>query len=68
MTNQHSPKEYGKPVYRDPYERGRKMADKPKPTKPRPGPLAEVLIINEDPETALSKLLKTPVKPTKTDT
>ena len=43
------------------------MAKKPKPTKPKPGPLAEVLIIDEDPETALKTLLTTPVKPSKTD-
>ena len=35
--------------------------------KLKPGPDPERLIITEDPEGALAKLLSTPVKPTKTD-
>ena len=36
------------------------MTDKPKPDKQRPGPKEERLVIDEDPETALSKLLRKP--------
>ena len=40
------------------------MVTKTKPEKPtKPGPKEERLIIDEDPEKALSKLLKKPTKP-----
>ena len=44
------------------------MSKKAKTDKQKPGPDPERLIITEDPETALSKLLTTPIKPAKTDT
>ena len=43
------------------------MANKPDQEKQKPGPEAERLVIEEDPATALDKLLKKPATASKDD-